>query len=185
MSDRRPDVCFAPSSGLMGCGDDGTARRRRLFPKGSRGPLRQAAGRSRGRARKIGRGLSPDTRADAADVENATLSRRGATPNYADYIVFGAFQWARVVSPFKLLADGDPVYAWRERLLDAFDGMARKSAGLSGVGVPLVISRTLRRCFRHARACPGHPRLSYFVEPKTWMAGTSPAMTWRGRCLLD
>ena len=51
----------------------------------------------------------------------------GATPNYADYIVFGAFQWARVVSPFKLLTENDPVYAWREKLLDAFDGMARKS----------------------------------------------------------
>ena len=45
----------------------------------------------------------------------------GETPNYADYIVFGPFQWARVVSPFKLLAEDDPVYAWRERLLDAFD----------------------------------------------------------------
>jgi hypothetical protein len=29
-----------------------------------------------------------------------------------------------------LLADDDPVYAWRERLLDEFDGMARKSPGL-------------------------------------------------------
>jgi glutathione S-transferase len=54
----------------------------------------------------------------------------GDAPNYADYIVFGPFQWARVVSPFKLLADDDPVYAWRERLLDEFDGMARKSPGL-------------------------------------------------------
>ena len=53
----------------------------------------------------------------------------GAAPNYADYIVFGPFQWARVVSPFKLLADGDPVHAWRERLFDAFDGMARNSPG--------------------------------------------------------
>jgi len=53
----------------------------------------------------------------------------GDAPNYADYIVFGGFQWARVVSPFKLLADNDPVHAWRERLLDAFDGMARKSPG--------------------------------------------------------
>ena len=53
----------------------------------------------------------------------------GAAPNYADYIVFGPFQWARVVSPFKLLAEGDPVHAWRERLFDAFDGMARKSPG--------------------------------------------------------
>jgi glutathione S-transferase len=53
----------------------------------------------------------------------------GAAPNYADYIVFGPFQWARVVSPFRLLETSDPVYAWRERLLDAFDGMARKSPG--------------------------------------------------------
>ena len=53
----------------------------------------------------------------------------GAAPNYADYIVFGAFQWARVVSPFKLLAGNDPVYAWREKLLDAFDGVARNSPG--------------------------------------------------------
>jgi glutathione S-transferase len=55
----------------------------------------------------------------------------GDAPNYADYIVFGAFQWARVVSPFKLLAEDDPVYAWRDKLLDAFDGMARKSPGFA------------------------------------------------------
>src|SRR4051794_10708750 len=53
----------------------------------------------------------------------------GEAPNYADYIVFGGFQWARAVSPFRLLSEEDPVYAWRERLLDAFDGMARKSPG--------------------------------------------------------
>jgi len=53
----------------------------------------------------------------------------GDAPNYADYIVFGAFQWARVVSPFTLLKQDDPVHAWREKLLDAFDGMARKSPG--------------------------------------------------------
>lgn len=53
----------------------------------------------------------------------------GTTPNYADYIVFGGFQWARVVSPFRVLEDSDPIYAWRERLLDAFDGLARKSPG--------------------------------------------------------
>jgi glutathione S-transferase len=53
----------------------------------------------------------------------------GAAPNYADYIVFGGFQWARVVSPFKLLAENDPIYVWREKLLDAFDGMARQSPG--------------------------------------------------------
>ena len=57
----------------------------------------------------------------------------GETPNYADYIVFGAFQWARVVSPFKLLAENDPVYAWREKLLDASTAW-REIAGISGVG---------------------------------------------------
>jgi len=53
----------------------------------------------------------------------------GASPNYADYIVFGPFQWARATSAFKLLTEDDPVYAWREKLLDAFGGMARKSPG--------------------------------------------------------
>ena len=53
----------------------------------------------------------------------------GAAPNYADYIVFGGFQWARAISPFALLAKDDAIYAWREKLLDAFDGMARRSPG--------------------------------------------------------
>ncbi len=53
----------------------------------------------------------------------------GTTPNYADYIVFGGFQWARATSPFKLLKTDDLIFAWRERLLDAFDGLARRSPG--------------------------------------------------------
>ena len=53
----------------------------------------------------------------------------GAAANYADYIVFGGFQWARVVSPFRLLDADDPICAWREKLLDAFGGLARKSPG--------------------------------------------------------
>jgi glutathione S-transferase len=53
----------------------------------------------------------------------------GSAPNYADYIVFGAFQWARATSPFPLLAADDPVAAWRGRLLDAFDGLAGKAPG--------------------------------------------------------
>jgi glutathione S-transferase len=53
----------------------------------------------------------------------------GAAPNYADYIVFGGFQWARAVSAFRLLEESDPIYAWRETLLDAFGGLARRSPG--------------------------------------------------------
>jgi glutathione S-transferase len=53
----------------------------------------------------------------------------GTEPAFADYIVFGAFQWARSVSPVKLLAADDPVHAWRERLLDLNDGLARRAKG--------------------------------------------------------
>ena len=49
----------------------------------------------------------------------------GNAPAYADYIVFGAFQWARSTSSYPLLADGDPVAAWRERMLDLYGGYAR------------------------------------------------------------
>jgi glutathione S-transferase len=53
----------------------------------------------------------------------------GDAPAYADYIPFGVLQWARAISAFPLLEDSDPVFAWRQRLLDAFDGLARKSPG--------------------------------------------------------
>jgi glutathione S-transferase len=52
----------------------------------------------------------------------------GDEPNYADYIVFSGFMWARCVSPFKVLQDEDPVALWRRRLLERFD-VARNSPG--------------------------------------------------------
>jgi len=51
----------------------------------------------------------------------------GAAPAYPDYIVFGAFQWARAISDFEVLAADDPVRAWRGRLLDLHDGLARRA----------------------------------------------------------
>ncbi len=57
---------------------------------------------------------------------------RGAAPAYADYVVFGSFQWARAISEFELLAADDPVAARRGRLLDAFDGLARKTRAYGG-----------------------------------------------------
>jgi glutathione S-transferase len=53
----------------------------------------------------------------------------GEIAGYADYILFGAFQWARCTSPFQLLDPDDPIYAWRERMLNLFDGLARKADG--------------------------------------------------------
>ena len=51
----------------------------------------------------------------------------GAAPAYADYCVFGMFMWVRCISPVALLEADDPVWSWRERLLDAFDGLARNA----------------------------------------------------------
>lgn len=53
----------------------------------------------------------------------------GNAPAYGDYIVFGAFAWARAISDFKLFEKDDPVYAWRARLLDMYGGMARGAVG--------------------------------------------------------
>ncbi len=51
----------------------------------------------------------------------------GEQPSFADYIVFGAFQWARTCSPIELVEADDPIAAWRGRLLDLFDGLAGKA----------------------------------------------------------
>ena len=51
----------------------------------------------------------------------------GGHPLFADYIAFGAFQWARIVSPKPVLAAGDPVADWFERCLDLHGGRGRAS----------------------------------------------------------
>jgi glutathione S-transferase len=56
----------------------------------------------------------------------------GAAPGYADYIVFGAFQWARSISKFELLAGDDPVRAWRSRMLDLHGSLARQTRAYGG-----------------------------------------------------
>jgi glutathione S-transferase len=52
----------------------------------------------------------------------------GQSPLFADYIVFGALQWARIASPYRLLDDSDVVAQWFERCLDLHDGLGRKVA---------------------------------------------------------
>lgn len=55
----------------------------------------------------------------------------GQTPGYADYAVFGVFMWCRVVSTVELVAPDNPLHDWRERLLDAFGGLARQARRVS------------------------------------------------------
>jgi glutathione S-transferase len=51
----------------------------------------------------------------------------GETPLYADYAFLGPFQWARCISPYRILDAADPLDAWLRRLLERFDGMAGKA----------------------------------------------------------
>ena len=51
----------------------------------------------------------------------------GSRPAFADYMVFGVLQWVRCGSPFPALKQDDPVFHYRERLLDLFDGLGRKA----------------------------------------------------------
>ena len=48
----------------------------------------------------------------------------GKAPAYADYIIFGAFQWARSISPFVFLDAADPLAAWRDRMCHLYGSLA-------------------------------------------------------------
>ncbi|HVO13672.1 MAG TPA: glutathione S-transferase N-terminal domain-containing protein [Alphaproteobacteria bacterium] len=64
------------------------------------------------------------------DPARATLKQQpflgGDAPAYADYILFSPLQWARCLSPEDVLRPDDSLRAWRERMLDLHDGMARR-----------------------------------------------------------
>jgi glutathione S-transferase len=59
-----------------------------------------------------------------------TLEQRqflgGDAPAYADHILFGVLQWARVVSSATVFEPNDVVAAWFERVLDLYGGVGRK-----------------------------------------------------------
>ncbi|MDQ0315633.1 glutathione S-transferase family protein [Amorphus orientalis] len=61
-----------------------------------------------------------------------TLARQpylsGITPLFADFILFGTLQWARIASPLQILADDDPIRPWFEGCLDLYGGIGRSAA---------------------------------------------------------
>jgi len=97
-----------------------------LFPAVARRALRRQSGRCCARPR----GTVPAFRT-SLDPLRRTVERQdfisGKAPAYADYVVFGAFQWVRAISDFEVLAADDPVRVWRSRMLDLFDGLARRA----------------------------------------------------------
>ena len=53
----------------------------------------------------------------------------GGTPGFSDYIVFGAFQWARCISDFSLLKADDSICLWRKKMLALHQGLAMNAVG--------------------------------------------------------
>ena len=51
----------------------------------------------------------------------------GATPNLCDYAVMGPFMWQRAATKEDLFEPPPPVAQWLQRMLDLFDGYARKA----------------------------------------------------------
>lgn len=88
-------------------------------------PLEKVMDRSAAAFERIERVLSPTRRTLA---QNPFLA--GTQPAFADYTLFGAFQWARCCSPQRLVrSKSDPILAWLCRMLDLYDGLARNTIG--------------------------------------------------------
>lgn len=51
----------------------------------------------------------------------------GENPLFADYVVFGALQWMRMVCTIPVLVPEGEVADWFNRLLDMYDGMGRSA----------------------------------------------------------
>ncbi|WP_262692970.1 glutathione S-transferase N-terminal domain-containing protein [Kordiimonas aestuarii] len=49
----------------------------------------------------------------------------GDAPAWLDYAAFGTFMWVHLASDFEPLEADDPLYDWRERMFDLFDGYGR------------------------------------------------------------
>lgn len=56
----------------------------------------------------------------------------GDEANFADYIVFGAFQWLRIVSGLHMIPSDHPVMDWMNRCLDLHDGLGRSVSEQKG-----------------------------------------------------
>jgi len=97
--------------------------RERAFGK----PLEMVMDRSDVAFGRLEKALSPTRRTLA---QNPFLA--GEQPAYADYTLFGAFQWSRCCSPQNLIrSKSDPIQAWLARMLDLYDGLARDTIGYS------------------------------------------------------
>lgn len=76
-------------------------------------------------------GARLDTLRNALAPMRSMLSQQdyagGAAPLYSDHMLFGTLQWLRCVTTHDLFEADDPMNAWMDRMLDAYDGHARNA----------------------------------------------------------
>ena len=74
--------------------------------------------------REEGRAALRDALSPARSALESSAYLAGTAPAFADYILFGALQWQRVISPDEMLDPADPVSHWRDLILGLFGGLA-------------------------------------------------------------
>jgi glutathione S-transferase len=93
--------------------------RERMFGK----PLEEVYDRSPSAFAKLTEALAPVRRALR---HNAFLA--GLQPAFGDYVVFGAFQWARCCSQEYLFRNvDDPLDSWFDRMLELYGGLGKRA----------------------------------------------------------
>jgi glutathione S-transferase len=90
----------------------------------------------------------------------------GDTPLYPDFIVFGAFQWARSISNVRLVQPSDPIDSWRQRLLDATASrVAHPATGKAENRETSAAHFAAKRYFKDAALNTHHSRGIHPIEP--------------------
>lgn len=51
----------------------------------------------------------------------------GKTPAFADYCVMGSLMWPHIISNFDPIVESAELRAWRDRMFDQFDGLAKNA----------------------------------------------------------
>lgn len=69
-------------------------------------------------------------KANLGPLESILQSNRflsGPEPAFTDYCVMGSLMWPHIVTDFDPIAESAELQAWRERMFDLFDGLARNA----------------------------------------------------------
>ena len=79
---------------------------------------------AQGKAGRLLLAFGPNNQVVTGRAEEAGIYLR-LRSGVCHYILFSVLQWARIASPQAIFNNSEPLYVWRERILDLYDGFAR------------------------------------------------------------